>query len=352
MKGRKTKALIAGLVALCVASMSLLGIIWHREGYTRKVLIKLGLTTEKDPGRDHNALLSWQASLESMNYKADVAFFGDSITKNNRWQDYFPGIAVCNLGYSGDTVAGLLERTGMVQAVNPDKVFILIGVNNMGKGRYLENLSQGYRQLIAQLQSGLPQAQLFMVSILPTCPPSDLSNQQILEANRMIQQLAQELDIPISIPIANLRTSRGSWRRPIPRTAYTCPSRARTCWPNVWRLMWETAPMFLIPAPGSRRRTDEGPFAASARADGAEKGEKSFRWASGFAGKPKVSPQNRTPRPREPGPRRAAKAARRGPGSLGLGLRNSVRATLRPAGEWPCAESCPIRSWAVHPRTR
>ena len=196
MKGRKTKALIAGLVALCVASMSLLGIIWHREGYTRKVLIKLGLTTEKDPGRDHNALLSWQASLESMNYKADVAFFGDSITKNNRWQDYFPGIAVCNLGYSGDTVAGLLERTGMVQAVNPDKVFILIGVNNMGKGRYLENLSQGYRQLIAQLQSGLPQAQLFMVSILPTCPPSDLSNQQILEANRMIQQLAQELDIP------------------------------------------------------------------------------------------------------------------------------------------------------------
>ena len=81
MKGRKAKAVIAGLVVLCLVSMSLLGIIWHREGYTRKVLIKLGLTTEKDPTRDHNALLGWQASLESMNYKADVAFFGDSITK-------------------------------------------------------------------------------------------------------------------------------------------------------------------------------------------------------------------------------------------------------------------------------
>lgn len=56
MKGRKAKAVIAGLVVLCLVSMSLLGIIWHREGYTRKVLIKLGLTTEKDPTRDHNAL--------------------------------------------------------------------------------------------------------------------------------------------------------------------------------------------------------------------------------------------------------------------------------------------------------
>lgn len=256
MKGRKAKAVIAGLVVLCLVSMSLLGIIWHREGYTRKVLIKLGLTTEKDPTRDHNALLGWQASLESMNYKADVAFFGDSITKNNRWQDYFPGIAVCNLGYSGDTVAGLLERTGMVRAVNPDKVFILIGVNNMGKGRYLENLSEGYRQLVDQLREDLPQAQLYMASILPTCPPSDVSNQQILEANQMIQALAAELDIPYIDTHSQFVDGQGQLVEAYTKDGVHLSQQGKDLLAQCLAPTWGMRPMCPIPPPAGEQ--DDG----------------------------------------------------------------------------------------------
>ena len=196
MKNKKTRALIIVLIVLTIASTSLLGVIWQREGYTRKVMLKLGLTTQKDTTKDEYALLSWQSCLDSLDYQADVAFFGDSITRGNRWQDYFQEIKVCNLGYSGDTVDGLVRRMDMVTAVHPQKVFILIGVNNMGKGRYLETLTQGYEKLIAGLRADNPQSQLYIISILPTRAPSKVSNQQIVTANQALEQLAARLDVP------------------------------------------------------------------------------------------------------------------------------------------------------------
>ena len=104
MKKQKTRALIIVLIVLFIASTSLLGAIWQREGYARKVMLKLGLTTQKDTAKDEYALLSWQSCLDSLDYQAGAALFGDSITRGNRWQDYFQEIKVCNLGCSGDGV--------------------------------------------------------------------------------------------------------------------------------------------------------------------------------------------------------------------------------------------------------
>ena len=196
MKNKKSRALVIALIVLLIASISLLGVIWHREGYTRKVMLKLGLTTQKDTTKDEYALLSWQTCLESMDYHAEAAFLGDSITRGNRWQDYFPDIKVCNLGYSGDTVDGLLRRMDMVTAVHPQKVFIMIGVNNMGKGRYLETITQGYEKLITGLRTDNPQALIYIISILPTRAPSQVSNQQIVTANQALRELAAGMNVP------------------------------------------------------------------------------------------------------------------------------------------------------------
>lgn len=60
---------------------------------------------------------------------ADVAFLGDSITDRGRWGEAFPGLVIANRGVFGQAFPHMLDRIDGVLAVNPDKVFVMGGIN-------------------------------------------------------------------------------------------------------------------------------------------------------------------------------------------------------------------------------
>lgn len=59
----------------------------------------------------------------------DVVFYGNSITCGSSFQDYFPEVSICNLGYPGDNLDGLTSRSYMIATVKPEKVFVMGGIN-------------------------------------------------------------------------------------------------------------------------------------------------------------------------------------------------------------------------------
>lgn len=100
----------------------LLIVVVYKSQYYKKVLQKLDIA-EKLPtdALDYWALNGWTNTLQKLDYDADIAFFGNSITCMSDFQKSFPDKKVINLGYPGDTMKGMVLRMAMLKAVEPEK---------------------------------------------------------------------------------------------------------------------------------------------------------------------------------------------------------------------------------------
>lgn len=73
---------------------------------------------------------------------------GDSITAQGEWAELFPEEKILNLGLSGDTSAGLLNRLDDVVGRKPRVVLLMIGINDFLRDIPLE-LVAAHIQFIA-----------------------------------------------------------------------------------------------------------------------------------------------------------------------------------------------------------
>lgn len=81
--------------------------------------------------KEYDCLRGWTNSLESLHDTVDVVFFGNSITHGGRFDQAFPDMKVCNLGYPSDDIEGMRKRIPQIVALHPRKVFIMGGINNL-----------------------------------------------------------------------------------------------------------------------------------------------------------------------------------------------------------------------------
>ena len=52
------------------------------------------------------------------------------------WNEFFGKVNIKNIkniGISGDVVKGVIERLDNVESSNPKKIFLMIGINDLGK---------------------------------------------------------------------------------------------------------------------------------------------------------------------------------------------------------------------------
>lgn len=89
-----------------------------------KILIRMGFK-EHYNNTSHWALFSWNSCLKNLNIHADIAFFGDSLTRGGDFQNYFKDLKTVNLGFSGDTLRGMSDRIDMLKSVMPKKIFFM-----------------------------------------------------------------------------------------------------------------------------------------------------------------------------------------------------------------------------------
>ena len=139
-------------------------------------------------------LQAWTNSLRQMNAKADIVFFGDSLTFYGNFATVFPDKVVCNFGLRGDTIQGMINRVEQVKMLEPKQVFLMAGINDVSHVT-VEEFGALYNRLIDAIAQGLPKATLIIQSMLPVntqnfCISCD--NAQISACNSKIQMIAEE----------------------------------------------------------------------------------------------------------------------------------------------------------------
>lgn len=78
----------------------------------------------------------------------DFVFIGDSITAGGNWHDMFPEHSLANRGIGGETIREIALRLQEIDDLKPKAVFLMAGVNDVGRGETLENMLQGFRTVV------------------------------------------------------------------------------------------------------------------------------------------------------------------------------------------------------------
>ena len=130
--------------------------------------------------------------------KKDIIFLGNSITDGAEWSELFANKNIKNRGISGDTTWGVYDRLNTILNGNPKKIFLLIGINDIGRGRDDQYVLAGIERIVKRIRKESPKTQLYVQSILPVNPVYGKFSghtsqwQRIPGLNEKIRQIASE----------------------------------------------------------------------------------------------------------------------------------------------------------------
>ena len=116
--------------------------------------------------------------------KGRIAMVGDSLTEIAEWSGIFPDENIANYGISGDTVDGVLARVHSILQGNSEKVFVMIGINDLRRGHSVSSIIPRYRNLVQALGRG--SAHVFVQSTLCTSHDAYV-NPRVLELNAKLR---------------------------------------------------------------------------------------------------------------------------------------------------------------------
>jgi len=122
-----------------------------------------------------------------------VIFLGNSITEMGDWKKATGDSTVINRGIGGDITYGVLNRLKDITDRQPSKVFLLIGINDIGKDIPDAVIVGNDLKIVKEIQTKCPQTQIYVESVLPI--NSTLSNfpqhydkgEHILALNKLLQ---------------------------------------------------------------------------------------------------------------------------------------------------------------------
>ncbi len=127
-----------------------------------------------------------------------IIFLGNSITQIGDWKKLLNDSTVINRGIAGDITFGVLKRLDDVIRRQPSKLFILIGINDIGKDIPDAVIADNIRKIIGRVQAGSPSTSIYVQSLLPVNPtvpnfPQHYDKQEhVVNANKLIKQVAEE----------------------------------------------------------------------------------------------------------------------------------------------------------------
>lgn len=153
----------------------------------------------------------------------NIVFFGDSITSGYKIEEFYPKNNVINSGTSGDTTEDLLERMEDVYKYNPSKVFILIGINDLNRGKSIDEILDNIQRIVNNIKTNREYTNIYIESVYPINRNvfedkdysfnNDISNDTIKELNDRLSNLCKENSIQYADVYNNLIDSEGNLKK-------------------------------------------------------------------------------------------------------------------------------------------
>ena len=164
--------------------------IGYKTNYFKRQFVKLGWV--KETTKTDQTLVGWYNCLKKLNIDVDVVFYGASHTTYSDFRIFFPDISICNLGRPSDNLNQLTSRAYGIEFVNPEKVFVQGTANGLRKTS-VDDFERQYEQMIIAIQKAVPEAKIYLQSILPVVEDSHrASNEKIRKCNQIIETLSHK----------------------------------------------------------------------------------------------------------------------------------------------------------------
>lgn len=145
---------------------------------------------------EFRCLEGWSNCLSKQHARTDVVFYGNSITFESDFQLLFPQTYLCNLGCNRDNLDDLIYRSFIIRSVQPQKVFLLGGINSI-LDISLDMFEKKYKALVDTIMIQNPDVQLYLQSLLPVNIEMEIGSRykgcqdKIKEANKIIKKISQ-----------------------------------------------------------------------------------------------------------------------------------------------------------------
>ena len=128
-------------------------------------------------------------------------FLGNSITEGGPWPELLKEETIVNRGISGDITFGVLKRLDEIIERKPDKLFMLIGINDLSMDIPPPVVADNVRKILERLKAESPGTELFLQSILPLNEELDGflqhfgKSEQVLVCNQLLYKVAAEAQV-------------------------------------------------------------------------------------------------------------------------------------------------------------
>ncbi len=135
--------------------------------------------------------------------KGEIIFLGNSITERVNWSELLENDKIINRGIGGDICWGVYDRLNEVLASRPKKIFLLIGINDIGRGIPKEVITAKYEQIIEKIKEQSPKTKLILQTVIPILEESIWYNYmkgkspKIIELNEEIKRLAEKFSLEV-----------------------------------------------------------------------------------------------------------------------------------------------------------
>jgi len=100
--------------------------------------------------------------------KSRIIFLGNSIMEFGDWKKLLNDSTVINRGIAADNSFGVLERLEEVINLQPGKLFIEIGINDISQNIPVDIIAKNIATIVERVKAISPQTEIYVHSILPT----------------------------------------------------------------------------------------------------------------------------------------------------------------------------------------
>jgi lysophospholipase L1-like esterase len=127
------------------------------------------------------------------NTEHEIIFLGNSITDQAEWSELFENPHIKNRGIGGDDTDGILGRLDEVVDSKPDKVFIMIGTNDLSNGKSVDYIIKSYSRILDSISVKSPFTKIYVQSVLPTDDAIHYTrkNSDIIQINNKLKELTR-----------------------------------------------------------------------------------------------------------------------------------------------------------------
>ncbi len=131
------------------------------------------------------------------NPEGEICFLGDSITDGCEWRELIGIECVTNRGIGGDTAWGVLARLDEVTEGKPIKIFLMIGTNDLARGKKPPEVRDKIAEILAAIKRESPSTQVYLQSVFPTNEDlgTQYTNVNINPLNDLLVNLAAEMQV-------------------------------------------------------------------------------------------------------------------------------------------------------------